>query len=165
MTNANQSGQEIELLTPRTVLVPAELFEPTHAHTYLAANGTPAAANDEVVWSDTNREVVAVMAISNGQWTMDNGQCYTSPLLRPLLAERPTVRLYLKEGLLYAQVYDEKMQCAEVIPAPEDVDILYFIERLGATFELKQYELLLTGDYTKVQRKMLRAYFNKVRCE
>ncbi len=55
---------QVELLLPRTMLVPAELFDEKHAAELLAANGMPPAADECVVCCGREEEYVAVAAIN-----------------------------------------------------------------------------------------------------
>ena len=53
---------EVELLTPRTMLVPEELFDKEHAGEVLAAAGMAALPGECPVWSAPQQNAVAVMA-------------------------------------------------------------------------------------------------------
>ena len=56
-------GLGFELLTPRTMLVPREAFAGELAASYLAAEGLAPLEGECAVWSDTQQQTVAVMAI------------------------------------------------------------------------------------------------------
>ena len=55
---------------------------------------------------------------------------YTTPLLCVPQTSVPTVWMYYAAGLLYIKVYDGKLRFAEVVPAPDEADLLYMLERL-----------------------------------
>ena len=63
---AGEAPVTVELLLPRTMLVPGELFDAERGAEMLAANGMPPTAEESVVASDPEAEFVAVTAINRG---------------------------------------------------------------------------------------------------
>lgn len=61
---AGEAPVTVELLLPRTMLVPGELFDAERGAEMLAANGMPPTAEECVVSSDPEAEFVAVTAIN-----------------------------------------------------------------------------------------------------
>ena len=61
---AGEAPVTVELLLPRTMLVPGELFDAERGAEMLAANGMPPTAEECVVASDPEAEFVAVTAIN-----------------------------------------------------------------------------------------------------
>ena len=61
---AGEAPVTVELLLPRTMLVPGELFDAERGAEMLAANGMPPTAEESVVASDPEAEFVAVTAIN-----------------------------------------------------------------------------------------------------
>ena len=59
---------EVELLTPRTMLVPEELFDKEHAGEVLAAAGMAALPGECPVWSAPQQNAVAVMPRRKMRW-------------------------------------------------------------------------------------------------
>ena len=90
---------------------------------------------------------------------------YTSPLLHAVATTTPVVWLCLRSGLLYVRICDPALQLAEVIPAPDEADILYFIERLSGSFELTHYALRAAGDDPRALMKLLGSLFSEATCE
>lgn len=162
---------EVELLTPRTMLVPAALYDPAQGAGLLAANGMPLRAGECVAASDPARPFVALMALPAEALRLvdvkfGSRALFTTPLLHDPSAAEPTVWICRKAGILYVKVYDdEALQMAEAIPAPEDADILYLFERMAAVFPLADYVLLITGNAPKSLRKLLGKSFRKTICE
>lgn len=161
---------DIELLTPKTVLVPAELFDRTQGAELLAAGGLAPTDGECVVCSAPVRETVAVMALpapaaASVAERFGSRASFTTPLLHGPETERPAVWLCRRGGLLYVRVYDPALQLAEVIPAAEDADVLYFIERLGAAFPLAEYVLHAAGDDAARLRRLLGKMFKESVCE
>ncbi|WP_295960267.1 hypothetical protein [uncultured Alistipes sp.] len=161
---------EVELLTPRTMLVPAEVFDTGIAAGLLAANGMAPADGECTVWSDPQQEIIAVMAVNNEAKRMVDEKLgtrarYTTPLLHWLSAAVPTVWMRHTAGLLYIKVWEGKLRFAGVFPAQEEADILYCFERLGSEFKLGGYELQIARDNYKRLRKLLNVYFKQIACE
>ncbi|MFR4237420.1 MAG: hypothetical protein ACLT1W_15185 [Alistipes onderdonkii] len=61
---------------------------------------------------------------------------YTTPLL--CTADKRSDRVdVLRRGLLYIKGIRRKLRFAEVVPAPDEADLLYMLERLGSEFRLR----------------------------
>lgn len=159
----------VEVLTPRTLLVPGELFGPDRAAALLAAGGLPALADDEIVWSAPRAETVAVMAAAReavAQVRAALGSVeFTSPLLPLPAADAPSMRIFRVPGLLYLTVCDRGLRLAEVFPAMSDEDMLCLLERLEERFALKSLVLHLAGDSARKLSKLLKNRFREVLCE
>ena len=153
---------EVELLTPRTTLVPEEEL--------LAAAGMAALPGECPVWSAPQQNAVAVMAAAENALAAVHERLggrarYTTPLLCVPQTSVPTVWMYYAAGLLYIKVYDGKLRFAEVVPAPDEADLLYMLERLGSEFRLRDYTLRIgSGDGRALKRK-LGGYFRQIVCE
>ena len=161
---------EVEVLTARTMLVPAELFDAGNAEGLLAANGMSATADECAVCSAPYNGTVAVMAVPKDaaqavDEKLGDRARYTTPLLREVQAGGPTVWAYRTAGLLYIKVYDGALRFAGVIPAPDEADVCYFAERLGTEFTLADYALGISGDGAKACGKSLKGYFKQIVCE
>lgn len=161
---------EVELLTPKTMLVPAELSDREDDRVLLASNAVSVADDECVVSSAPGSSAVALMAVPSAL-TRDLAEHYgdrlhyTTPLLHEVKTEQPTVWMDRRGGLLYIKVYDPALQLAEVIPAADDADILYFIERLGTAFPLAEYVLCVAGDDAARLRRLLGKIFKESVCE
>ena len=161
---------EVELLTLRTMLVPEELFDKEHAGEVLAAAGMAALPGECPVWSAPQQNAVAVMAAAENALAVVHERLggrarYTTPLLCVPQTSVPTVWMYYAAGLLYIKVYDGKLRFAEVVPAPDEADLLYMLERLGSEFRLRDYTLRIgSGDGRALKRK-LGGYFRQIVCE
>ncbi len=164
----------IEILTPRTILVPAELTEGGSKNTesmaeLLAVAGLPLMSGECTVCSSNVNGIAAVMAVPQAAIRQVEERlkhkCYTTPLLE-IEAEGTTLRVHQTAALLYIKVYDEsRLQMAEVIPTAEENDLLYFIERLEEIFPLKKYRAIISGDETRRIRKVIGRKVKEVICE
>ena len=161
---------EVELLTPRPTLVPEEFFDEACAGELLAAAGMAALPGECPVWSAPQQNAVAVMAAAENALAAVHERLggrarYTTPLLCVPQTSVPTVWMYYAAGLLYIKVYDGKLRFAEVVPAPDEADLLYMLERLGSEFRLRDYTLRIgSGDGRALKRK-LGGYFRQIVCE
>lgn len=160
---------EVEVLTARTMLVPAEMFDAGDAGALLAANGMAAAADECAVCSAPHNGIVAVMAVPKDAAQavgekLGGRARYTTPLLGEVLAGVQTVWAYRTAGLLYIKVYDGALRFAGVVPAPDEADVCYFMERLGTEFKLADYVLGISGDGAKACGKSLKGYFKQIVC-
>ena len=165
----------VEVLTPQTLLVPAELFDAGEAAGLLAAAGMACTQEQQAVWSmptmvDSRTEAVAVMAADAKalqliEERLGNRAFFTTPLLKRTADSAPTVRLQYKGGILYIKVFAGMLRMAETIPAPSEADIRYFVDRLQQAFPLKKMRLVISGADTKRVRKLIGNRFGKVVCE
>lgn len=166
---------EAEVVTPQTLLVPREAFDPNHAAGLLAAAGMACTEGQRPVWSapqtlGPETEAVAVMAIDGAvlqalrERTGDR-TTFTTPLLAGPTSGKPTLWLCRKAGVLYIKVFDRSLRMAEAIPANCEADILYFVERLAGVFPLNGMVLRLCGPQTAVLRKSIGKRFKEVVCE
>lgn len=161
---------EVEVLTSRTQLVPAAYFSAEHAAELLAAAGLAPGVDETVVWSDPQAEVVAVMALPRALREQLESKfrqvSYTTPLLESPAPTAKSVWLYRVGTLLYIKVAtgERQLALAEVIPAPEEPDIRYFLERLAAAFPLQEYTLQAAGENPKRLCKQFGRLFKKTKC-
>ena len=161
----------VELLLPRTMLVPRELFDAGRAAELLAANGMPPAADECAVSCGTEEEYAAVAAVNREALQLVTEKLgvrarFTTPLLHTPRHAAKTVWMCRRAELLYIKVYDGgALQLAEVVPVETEADLLYFIGRLGGVFTLKEYELRIAGDDAKAARRLLGKTFRQAVCE
>ncbi|MBE6195640.1 MAG: hypothetical protein E7137_00915 [Rikenellaceae bacterium] len=153
-------GLSVELLSPRTTLVPAPHFRPEEAAELLRLAGLPCRESECAVWSDPEEEVVAVMAIDRATHDLLPPQTlFTSPLL----AQNPGVEnialLSRYENLLYIKIWERTLRLAEVLKVENDEDLIYFLTRLGEVIPLGEYSLVVAGDEPQKLRKLVKKLF------
>ena len=168
-TVSGRGPVEVELLTPRTMLVPEELFDKEHAGEVLAAAGMAALPGECPVWSAPQQNAVAVMAAAENALAAVHERLggrarYTTPLLCVPQTSVPTVWMYYAAGLLYIKVYDGKLRFAEVVPAPPTRPTCYTCSNGSEANSLRDYELRIgSGDGRALKR--LGGYFRQIVCE
>lgn len=156
-----------EVLTPKTVAIPAEWFDPARVAAYLEASG--AACNDEAaVWSRPAQGMVAVMALARAAAEALARRCddrvrYTSPLLAVAPSEQePCVLLRIEQGVYYINVWEAGLRLAEAFPLERTDDPLCRIARLDGEFGFGRFTCYFRGDGSL--RKALKPYFKRVVC-
>lgn len=156
--------EQIEWLTPYTVLVPKELFAFEQALDYLAAAGQPPVEGFSAVWSSTEEPIIAVMAVPNkALWQFEQELQHTSPLLHIPTVLQPTVWIADYGHLIYIKVYNPQLQLAEAISIADQADRKYLIERLAERLDLPRYVLML--DDRAGMLTFYKKHFKKVICE
>lgn len=162
---------EVELILPKTMLVPEKLFSDESARELLAANGMPVDGDECcVVCMSEEPETVALAAIED-RLRQKIAEMFPRAQFSTPLGHRPQeasrcVWICRRGALLYVKVYREGvLQLAEVIPAATEADASYFVGRLAALFPLAEYELRIAGDEPKKLRKWIGNTFKKVICE
>lgn len=157
---AQKQSVEVELLAPRTTLVPAELFHADQAAEYLRLAGLPCRESELPVWSESRQGVVAVMAIDRSVRELLPAQVtFSSPLLEAEMQTPNTLWIARFGELLYIKVWDEALRLAEVLSITGGEDLLYYIGRLGEWLPLKNYTLRVEGEEPRELRKLLKNYF------
>ena len=163
--------ETVEVIAPRSMLVPRALYAKDAAAELMAANGMAPRVDETIVTNTTaNQQLVALMAIP---WEaldllsdkLGNDIRFTTPLLTPLCATEPTMWIEHTAALLYIKVYDAKMQLAEVVPAETATDVEYFFETLNQLFPTKGYTLYIHGSNAKDLKRLLSKRFKKTICE
>lgn len=161
---------EVELLLPKAMLVPENLFHNERAAEFLAANGMSLAETECVVVCPARNGTVAVVALEMKIQQLIAEKFpqarFTSPLEHLPVETRRCIWICRRGELLYVKVYrDGVLQLAEVMTGSTEAEIGYFIQRLGAEFQLAEYELRIAGDESKKIRKWIGKAFEKVICE
>ena len=161
---------ECTVLTPRTVLVPRECFDPAAAEHCLRIAGLPCLSFETAVTSDPEAQIVAVMAV--------DAQClgvlrerfgerltFTSPLCREHNCQEPTVWLFRAGDLIYIKVYKPELRMAEVLEISSEADVLQLLADLEPVLGIRSCRILCCGDDCDRLRRRMSKYYPDVRCE
>lgn len=166
-----KSPGTIGLLTRKTLLVPAEFADESRGAELLAAAGMALDRGECAYWLRSEPGDRAAVAAIDGELLQRIHACYgkearyTTPLLHPLSAERPAAAIDLLGGLLYIKVSDGDLQLAEVLPVAEESEVLFLLGALQEEFRLADYELHLTGDFSRSLLNIFKTTFKRVICE
>ena len=155
--------------SPKTVLVPSELFSAEYGLSCLKASGLTPQLNETVV-SCQQGEITAIMALSNAVASalherFSDGVTFTTPLLHTITTKRPTVWLMMSDDHMYIKVWQNGLRYAEVLPLRTTEDILYYVAELDKEFKIKDFSILISGNGAKDRGKLLKKYFKRVKCE
>ena len=150
----------IELLSPRTTLVPASAFRPEEAEAILHLAGLGCCDSEQAVWSEEVEGRVVVMAIDTATLNLlPAGKAFTSPLVTLKAQARHTVLLARYGSLLYVKIWEEELRLAEVIRTETEEDLLYYLTRLGEVISLRGYSLEVAGDEPRKLSKLVKNLF------
>lgn len=160
---------EVEVLTPKTTLVPEMPLDEASAARCLALCGAACGDDETAVWSRPAEGRIAVMAVAAEALArlrerFGDRLRPVSPLLAGR-AETDGIRLHAATGVLYIMVYDGGLQLAEAIPAAGSDDELCALQRLRGCFDIDRLALRLSGERTQERRKILGRYYREVTCE
>lgn len=161
---------EVELLLPRTLLVPEALCDPACAAEWFAACGMPLCGEERVVAAEAREGCSALIAVPRALADLLDGKWgerlrYTTPLLHVPSTPQHCVWIARRGGLAYIKLYDAALEYADVLPTDDDTELLYFVERLAGCFSLGEYVLYLAGDDVKSVRHLIGKRFKRIVCE
>ena len=163
-----ESPVVVSLLTPKTMLVPAEFFDAKRAEDYLAEVGLALSMNECAVCSNAVSGVVAVMAISEQcyaelQKAVPAGVCFTSPLLEGEAVEKGSI-IHLEDNVLYVRVYNGGMLFAEAMECQSDADVLYYLAKIDKAYGIYDMYARAKGDAKRL-KSLLKSMFKDLVCE
>lgn len=157
---------EVVISTPKTTLVPAELFVAEDPCSHLAAVGIAPVSNEQVVHSGVVDGIVAVMAI--------NGECvellrtnygsrlsFVSPLLEDAAPEHGAL-IRLDTDVLYVRIYDGGLRFAEAMEVTADADLQYYLESIQRVYDIYNMYARAMGDTERLKRIAGRCFKNLV---
>jgi hypothetical protein len=159
---------EVVVLTPKTTLVPAELFDKAHAADYLIEMGLSPAADECAVYSAAVNGAIAVMAINKQcckelNETIAAGVTFTSPLLVGSNIEKGSA-IHLEGEVLYVSLYDGGLRFAEAFECKTDADVLYYVAKVEEVYGIYNMYARAKGDVKRLQ-KLLKPIFKNLVCE
>ena len=165
--NASQPV-EVTVISAKSTLVPAEVFDKEHAEDFLHEVGIYPTHSECVVYSDADDGAVAVMAM--------NAECYAQLMeaathgitfSSPLIDEKPMKRgcvLHLEGGVLYVLVYNGGLRLAEAVECTSDADVLYYLSTIGEVYDIYNMYARVCGD-TKRLMPHVKRLFKEYICE
>ncbi|MBQ2958311.1 MAG: hypothetical protein IJE06_01385 [Alistipes sp.] len=160
---ASGEGVEVEIITPRTTLMPAEArLAPAEV---LRMAGLAPLATECAVESVAVDGRVAVMAVDSALCARFSGRSvdYLSPLAS-VYCLREGVMLNLIGSVLYLHIVEGGvLRVAEALPVATDADILYYLERFNQVYLIYNRAVYIKGDDRLVP--IVRRVFKSVICE
>lgn len=163
--------EEVELLTPHTLLVPEQFYATEGIKAAFAAAGMPLGEEEQVLPIRTDKGMMALVALTTAEvealtQAFGHDVRYTTPLLHPVGNIEPTIWICDTEDLIYIKVYDPKLQIAEVVSIASEADRAYLMTRLVETCDPNRYTVRLELRSTnKAIKRQYQTYFNSLKCE
>ena len=161
---------EFQVITPKSLLVPAEAFDAASAAGLLAVAGigcTPAeeplciVAGDKVAVA-----AVATQCLARIDENFGTRAAFTSPLLEECDADG--CKLYIRtfgDCCCLRVCENGRLRFAEIMPAATPDEILYYVQTLCDRMECSEYLIYIYGEGASESAKLLRRYFKRVKCE
>ena len=177
LSNIDEQGVNIEVITERTMLAPTEILNPEQAAELMRVAGFCLDKEDQVVIAhDEKTGIAALMAlprvlIATVEERYGDYYEFTTPLLRTRVCAEPTAWLYLANDLIYIKVWDGgKLRMAEVLPRKKEEDSLYYAAMIDRRFGLNGFRVVVSGtkaveNEVRSTAKLLNKFYKKVVCE
>lgn len=177
LSNIDEQGVNIEVITERTMLAPTEVLDQEKAAELMRVAGFCLDKEDQVVIAhDEKTGIAALMAlpqvlVATVEERYGDHYEFTTPLLRTRVCTEPTVWLYLANGLIYIKVWGEgKLRMAEVLPRKKEEDSLYYAAMIDRRFGLNSFRVVVSGtkaveNEVRSTAKLLNKFYKKVVCE
>ena len=177
LSNIDEQGVNIEVITERTMLAPTEVLDQEKAAELMRVAGFCLDKEDQVVIAhDEKTGIAALMAlpqvlVATVEERYGDHYEFTTPLLRTRVCTEPTVWLYLANGLIYIKVWDGgKLRMAEVLPRKKEEDSLYYAAMIDRRFGLNSFRVVVSGtkaveNEIRSTAKLLNKFYKKVVCE
>ena len=159
------------VLTHKCTLVPKEVFDATDVEKYLAIEGLGCDDDECAICDFTGDDAIVVMAIDKVCLkeicdTLVGRALFVSPLSREYHTAEKDIYIYMIDGIAYFKLYDgEKLLYAEAAKVVNCHDVVYYIALLGECFDLSVFNAYIEGEQTVETAKLIRPYFQKVKCE
>ena len=168
---ADDTIVEVELLTAKSVVVPAEAFDPALADRFLHLSGLGCTGDEIPVWSDDCDGVVAIMAVRRNVVAelaahFGHRLQYTSPLLRTMVKEGQYLYIYSAGRVAYFKLYDgAKLRFCEAVSVAGNDDCLYVVERIVREFNPEGLVVGVAGENIDALANLLKQYHKVEICE
>lgn len=146
----------VVVLTAKTTIVPAELFDSTHIADYLAEVGLTPSISEIAVSTLPHNGMVAIIAMNRYCYdeliqVVAAGVTFSTPLL-----DNETIAvgciIHLEEDVLYVRVYNHGLRFAEAMRCKTDADILYYLASINEAYSVYNMYARATGDVKRLQR-------------
>lgn len=162
---ASGVGVEVEIITPRTTLMPVEVeLSPAEV---LRMAGLAPLATECAVACRAKDGMVAVLAVDSALYsiiTASEDVVCTSPL-SAVDTSRDGVTLNLSGSVVYIHIVEGgELRVAEALEVDSDADIVYYLERLNEVYLIYNKAAYIKGDIQRVG-SLVKRFFKSVLCE
>ena len=155
--------------SPKVTLVPRAEFDTSLAEHYLAICGKAPNEQECTLFSDTEADIIAVMAVDRAEANtiadiLGPRARFTTPLLYDSHCDENCTVATLLDDVLYLRHYNNGLRYAEAIAVSCEADTLYYIiEGRNHCAAEEQTPLYMHAD--KGCYKLLKRYIRRVICE
>ncbi len=154
----------IILATEKVCLVPDELAD-GDALAYMHANGIQIEKDEQLLHSSSNG-ITAIMAaptflVQKAQTLYGDHTHWLHPLQIAIAKahQSATLEVNFCDDWANITIKDDRLRYAETLPCAEITDLLFYIQQLNQQYNLRDFDLLLTGENTAEIRKELKSYY------
>jgi hypothetical protein len=158
----------VEIVTPKTTLVPAAVFRAEVAVDCLAMVGLAPSIDEVVVFSPEVDDRVAVMAINKACFAhlslvFGDAVTFVSPLIMGRVP-KDGVLIELVDSVLYVRIFNGGMLFGEAIEAKNDADLLFAIESINKVYHIYNMRVRAKGDVARL-KLCFKNLFTNLECE
>jgi hypothetical protein len=162
------SDAVVELITPKTTLVPATVFRAELAAEYLDMLGLAPSIDEAVVFSPEVDDRVAVMAINKACFAhlslvFGDAVTFVSPLIMGRVPKDGVI-IELIDGVLYVRIFNGGMLFGEAIEAKNDADLLFAVESINQVYHIYNMRVRAKGDVARL-KLCFKNLFTNLECE
>lgn len=153
--------------TDRTVLLPEALWREDMAEDYLRTNSLEMRPDERILISaplkGTRAVILSPREITEMLERKFPGLLSLSPLQTTYAAgEKHTMTLLLSTSLVHLSWFGEKPEYAETLCYGTPADMLYYLNRLSADFDLSRATLRIAGHKDDTLTRLLKRYYKNV---
>lgn len=158
----------VEIITPRTTLVPTTMYHADATESYLRMVGRGHRHDEVVVVSPEVDDRVAIMAINKECYdylrtTFGDNIHFVSPLILSRVPKEGAI-IELVGEVMYVRIFNGGMIFGETIVIPTDADMLYALESINAVYHIYNMRTRVKGDVARFT-KCCNDLFTNLECE
>lgn len=158
----------VEIITPRTTLVPTTMFHAEAIDDYLRMVGRGHRHDEVVVVSPEVDDRVAIMALDREchdylREAFGGNIHFVSPLILSRVPKEGAI-IELVGEVMYVRIFNGGMIFGEAIVIPTDADMLYALESINAVYHIYNMRTRVKGDVARFA-KCCNDLFTNLECE
>lgn len=168
LAGALNGNAVVEIITPRTTLVPTTMYHADATESYLRMVGRGHRHDEVVVVSPEVDDRVAIMAINKECYdylrtTFGDNIHFVSPLILSRVPKEGAI-IELVGEVMYVRIFNGGMIFGETIVIPTDADMLYALESINAVYHIYNMRTRVKGDVARFT-KCCNDLFTNLECE
>lgn len=149
-----EASPKFEIVTPKTTLVPAKMFDKQSAEEYLAFVGIAPADDEVLVFSEAIHDKVAVMAMNREchlqlSLTFGSNMTFTSPLIEGHQPMQGAI-VELVDDVLYVRIFNGQLIFGEAVAVANDADLRYVVEKINRVYNIYNMHVRARGNVDRL---------------